>query len=317
MPVAAPHTPVLLSAETTIASGSQNGLRNEALRNPFDVPIEIMEMRFHGSQTQVARLGNGNLGPPLAGNAVQIALELGGLKLTNGVVPMWNFGRAENPTGEVLPGTTSNGATPTFYNEYDWKLARPVVIPPGMGISVTAVSTGLVLDPITFRASCLARVCGRKYSAKDPVRIPWIAPWISKQLQVGLATTDTSRETDLITPAGRDMLLHWLTARMGVWDPSAAVNDDVSLPTMAYTLAQVKLRDSRGYPLVRNYTYWSTAFNQLVRAWTMDGQGFKIPADTYWIADLLVSALTLTTAYRAQAALAMVGSYEVAYGDIQ
>lgn len=322
MPVAAqPYTPLFLSSDATIPSGSQNGLRNEALKNPRDVPIEIMEIRFHAGQTMAERTGAGFYGPPIAGNALQVSLELGNLKLTNGAVPIWNFGRAINPTAEI--DFNNNNSPPIYvYNEYEWKLAYPLVVKPGMGLSVKVISTGLVLDPISFRCSVLCRVAARKYNDGDPIMVPWVAPWISKQFIVGTTTTDSSRETDLVTPAHRDFLLSWMTARLATWAPATSTtslgsNDDTSYPVMQYGLTRIKLRDSRGYPLIRDFTYWGSAFNQLTRAWAMDGAGFKIPADTYWIADLAVTPPTTpVVANQAQASLALVGSYEVAYGDI-
>jgi hypothetical protein len=68
--------------------------------------------------------------------------------------------------------------------------------------------------------------------------------------------------------------------------------------------------------VIRDYTYWSTAFNQLTRSWAMDGKGFQVPANTYWLVDVLTATRASSPTYQAQASIAVVGSYEVAYGEI-
>jgi hypothetical protein len=249
MPVAAPHTPIFLTSEVTVGSGANVGLHGEALRNPFDVPIEIMEIRFHAIQNRLVTIGLGTLGPRCAGNAIQIDMGLGDFKITNALVPMWNFGRSDICNAEISTDQAFVSLTPNDYvfNEYEWKLARPLLIPPRKGLSIKAQSTGLVLDPVSVRVSCLARVVGRKISSKDPVYIPWVAPWVSKQFFVGAVDAAHSTETDLTTPTNRAMNLHWFTARMAVWNPGVpntadqGTNNDTSKPTMQYDLTQVRM----------------------------------------------------------------------------
>ena len=93
-----PASPVHLSGSLILRSGTNGAVSQAALKNPMNQDMELLEIKFEVSGGQIGAFAN------VFGGTIWCDLTLGSIKLTNGSIPVWCFGRGENLEGEVTTG---------------------------------------------------------------------------------------------------------------------------------------------------------------------------------------------------------------------
>lgn len=271
-------SPIFVSAEVDIDPASSGPPNNEALKNPTDGPIEIHEIRFQMGMAPVTQSFSGNLFSNfICGGLVGVDLSVGNLPITNGTTPIWNFGKKVNPWSENV-GTSANV---TKFINFSWKLKQPLYLPPKRGLiaNFTNFGSGPGVTTISTRVSYSAKQCAKR---TGETLIPWAGPWRSKGIDMATAGTDKSQEINLKPPVSKPFSVERFTAR-------ALVNPSVALYSLVSSvLYEVKLYDSLGRALIRDFTPFDLAFSQATSSWELNE--LKMPGDAYFTAFLKKAA---------------------------
>lgn len=263
-----PVYPIHLTATATLGSNSSGGVNAIALKNPLGQPMEILQIKWSLYQSATNR---GDVGGVIA-----CKLDLGKHSLTNGFVPVWSFGRVENLTGEIINGTDTNGTVYTT-NEFSWKLPQPLYVPANAVVIPTFQHRGLIEQEIQVRISYSARSIPPGTPEPKKVSIPYAACYVSKSFNVNNAGTDSSSETDLINPFDEPLFLQRLTGRVAQLNlsntpPTIYDSDETYAGETVSTIQyNVRLIDSFGRPLIRNFVPFRMAFSGVTRTWETDG----------------------------------------------
>lgn len=268
-----PYTdPIHLTASATINSTTQGGVNTEALRNPTGAPMEILEVKW-----QMRSL------PPLAtngmasGGVLGCKLELGKIKLTNGFVPIWLFGRCENffaDTPEIVPFGAGAASIPL---EFSWKLPRPLFVPSGAVIVPTFEHRGVTQGPVDVQISYSGRQLSMGARPPPVICAPWAASYVSIPFQDTVTGTDLSRETDLVNPFDVPIHLQRFTGRLSVASLAVTVGvANAQIYSDAFTYGAeldmtVTMADSAGNFVVKNALPFRQVFGGSTRSWEVHG----------------------------------------------
>jgi hypothetical protein len=279
---ARPETlPIHLTAVTTLASFSTGGVNAIALKNPFGAPMEILEVKFAIEGAAAAQTN------PLFGGCIACKMDLGQIPLTNGFVPVWGFGRAESLFLE-------NVVDPTFgagIGEYCWRLPVPLYVPANAVITPTFQHRGLVPDELLVRISFSARSLPAGSKPPSNIAIPYAASYTSKSFKWEEAATDSSKETELVNPFAEQLFLQRFTGRCAV-SATEAINQVLYTTEASVFLAQpeagsqmmnVRMVDSFGTPIVRDFETFRQVFSGVTRAWELDNKTTMAPRSYYQV----------------------------------
>ncbi len=261
--------PLLLSASGTIAPNTGGTIPTLALANPDHKPMLLDELRF-----QVA------LGGLPIGGVIGCDLKLGEIPLTGGFIPLWGFGKAENPRQEYFQaaGTLAKGVC-----EYVWRLSRPLFIPGNLALVPKFSARSFIGRPVGVKVSFV----GRQLPAMTTPRIleiPYIASYESKQFVLdGSVQTDESSEDQLLNPFNVPLQIERFTGRYMHFNPSGigadgsvGLIDEIFDPGVGGTMAGlgifdtilgVRMTNSLGEPIVRINTPFRHVFDALTRSW--------------------------------------------------
>jgi hypothetical protein len=264
--------------------------------------MELLEIKFELEAASDAVL-NG-FGMPLGGS-IWCDLSMGSLKLTNGAVPVWSFGRAENLSGETKFG---QGATQRLsYNGYTWRLPRPLYVPAGTVVAPSFSHTGFVPGNINVRIG----YSGRTITKKPKVAyVPWVTAYASPAFNpITAAIKVASTEQDLINLTDKPIHLQRFVGRTFFTDQDGRVweHQPYSLGSQYLTM---RMNDSYGRPLVRNYTPFRSVFGALTRSWELEELGAQLDPQAYYRVFLNKAAMVMNLdqqTAQAQAFISMVG----------
>ncbi len=302
-----PSTPLHLSGGVLLSAGSNGSVPTAALKNPMGQDMEILEIKFevYGEYTNYISV---------FGGSVAVELTMGKIKLTNGSIPVWNFGKSENMTGEsqqdqALP--TVSG-TPTWVS-YSWRLPRPLFVPAGAVIAPNFTHTSLVPAPLFARIGYSARTVTAR---PKKVYVPWVSNWISKSFNpIENVGADVSTELDLVNPNPEVLFLQRFTGRALTINPAGG-DDSTEFFTDAFGSRYITLRmvDSYGRPIVSNYTPFRDVFGASTRSWELDN-GATLDPEGYYIINVKKEAFSASIAGSSgQLFVGMVGWREMAVG---
>ncbi len=291
-----PASPVHLSSSLVLRSGSSGNVSSAALKNPMGQDMELLEVKFEVS---------GDLSGTSAayGGTVLCSLEMGNYKLTNTSIPVWGFGRAENLDGEVKTDTTDT----KVWVAYSWRLPRPMFIPAGAAVVPNFTHAGLIPDDLNVRIGYSARTVNVK---PKTFYLPWISQYVTKAFNpISAAGVDVSTELDLVNPNNEALHLQRMTGRV-LYTLDGATNE-----VLPFSLAQsiyLRITDSYGRPLVRNFTPFRSVFGALTRSWEMDN-GAMLDPQSYYLVNVRKDAVAYSSGggAAAQAFISMVGWREM------
>lgn len=297
-------SPVHLSSSIVLAPGSSGTVPIEALKNPMGQDMELLEIKFELSGSAVGGL------VAAFGATIGCELMLGQHKITGSAVPVWNFGRAENLTAETKYDNNAGGDDLAFVS-YSWRLPRPLYIPAGAVLTPKFSHNGMVAAAVNTRVGYSARTI---FARPKVLYMPWVASYKSKAFNpISAAGVDNSSELDLVNPHPEVLHLQRFVGRALVI--SAADGSTGELGSQAFCSQSLSLRmtDSYGRPVVRDYTVFDQVFSALTRSWDMDN-GAGLDPQSYYLVNLKKAAATYgvgNTNDSAQAFISMVGWREL------
>lgn len=268
--------PLHLTASATIPSSSGGNVNAVSLKNPMGRAMEILEIKWQvrfdfGLNT--LRPGDATF---VLGGALGCRLQLGDMPLTNGYVPVWSFGRSDNLQECVVSSTRA-------YSEYSWKLPFPLYVPAGGVVLPSFQNRGLLSGDIGVIISYSARDLPQNYSPPPKVAVPYAAAYVSKPFDISAAGTDVSNETDLANPFDEPIVLQRMTGRVPVLSSqtSGFAYEKSGVPVAAEQM-NVRIVDSYGRPIIRDYAPMRQAFSALTRSWEMDGQQIVMDPKSFY-----------------------------------
>lgn len=285
-----------------LVSGASGGLSPAAFVNPTGQDMEVLEVKFELSGANQAGSSQ------LFGGSIWCELKLGAYKLTNGSIPVWLFGRAENLIAE-----NTIGANGEAFCAYSWRLPRPLFVPAGATVSAKFTHTGFIAASVNVRMGLSARTVFR---APKTICVPWVAKYVSKAFNpIADAAVDQSTELDLVNDNAEVLRLQRFVGRTLYIGSDGVVFEDFPqwFGSQYLTLRMV---DSFGRPIVRAYTPFRSVFHALTRSWELEPSGAEMDPFAFYIINLkkLVASVAAggPTGAQAQAMVSLVGWREVA-----
>lgn len=264
--------PVILSDSVALAAGATGILNLTRLQAPQLRPMLVREIVFSASiPTSV-----GDFGP-----IVQARLLAGRLTITDGFVPISNFGptydRFYNDSNALgLSGAQSAGVT-TTYSVYRWVLPQPLYVGAGGGIHATFFRTAqfdssftaaVTSASITARCTVIGSIV--KGPAPSEIDVPYAAAFVAATS--GLRARK-SLEDDLKNVTDKPV-----TTQRFVGTLLSTAGAPASTPSRIYNLSasndfRVQIVDPHGNTLTSAPTTpdvnWESIFHPQHPAWTI------------------------------------------------
>ena len=295
-----PATPIHLYGSVVLRSGSNGSVPPAAMKNPMGQDMELLEIKFEVSGASPGAE------PRVFGGTIWCELIMGSYKLTNGSIPVWNFGRAENILGEVK----FDALNQTAHYAYSWRLPRPLFIPAGAVVTPNFTHTGFVQETLNVMVGYSARTV---FTKPKRIYMPWVAKYASKVFNpITDADTDISTELDLVNPNSEVLHLQRFVGRTQRLSTLQA-SSETSQPVPSQFL-QVRITDSYGRPVLRNYAPFRSVFGSLTRSWELDN-GAILDPESYYIVNLRKDAMSIVSPLlendSTQAFVSMVGWREL------
>ncbi len=278
-----PASPVHLTGFVVLRANTSGSVPAAALKNPMNQDMELLEIKFELSGPRQTASAAG-----VFGGTISCELSLGSHKITNGSVPCWNFGRAENLEGEVKSDTTDT----LDFASFSWRLPRPLFIPAGAVVIPTFTHNGYIPQAVTVR---VGYSCRTVFTKPKRIYVPWVAKYVSKAFNpLTDADTDLSSELDLVNSNPEVLHLQRLTGRLLFLGSSDGVPLTSSVQPMSLGAQYMTLRitDSYGRPIVRNYSTFDSVFNAQTRSWEMEGDA-ELDPEAYYLVNLKKGAMAL------------------------
>lgn len=265
--------PILLRVSQTVQPNAEQETQSLAMMNPSGEPMEIRSFLFSAFQAEPSIQTLANIG-----GMYSIALRVAGKPLTNGPIPMWNFGPAISLGGEtVFEQAPVGGIRNTSIASYRWMLDRPLYIPAGVSIEVSIRSTGSFSKPVTVGVTASGSVVPHK-PKPSRVDVPWVCVYASKSFNWDEEGSDASPETQLINPFDVPLEVSRFVGRINqltdyfAGDLSSNDTTEFIIPSVLGLYGQtfkVKMNDSSGNPVVRVATMFRNVFEAKNRSWEL------------------------------------------------
>lgn len=306
--------PIHLTATVTIQPGTNGGVNTISLQNPLGLPMELLEIKWMVSSDP---------GVTVNGGAIECALNLASIPVSQGFVPIWNYGPCRNEIQEQVDVL----ADQVYYPIYDWKLKHPLFIPGGACLQPTFKHRGLVQYPITVRIDYSCRTLPRNYIPPKKIKIPYVSGWVAKAFQMigDDATdidTDVSQETDINNRWDHPVQVHEWTGRCDFFITSDETHNETNENGSGRIGVQIK--DSRGEVTVGRIlpVPFRTLFSRVTRSWEVD---YPMPAHLWYRVQLTRTPLVLAPGSvrdgllgtLLQPMMALIGTHEMDRGGIK
>jgi hypothetical protein len=297
-----PVAPIHLSSAVQLPTGTSGGVSVATLKNPMGQDMEILEIKFEvvgplDTDSEVASAYGGSIG---------CELVMGNYKLTNGSIPVWCFGRAENLSAESktdLYGSTAG----LSYNAYTWRLPRPLFVPAGAVIQPKFNHFGYVPQTLTTRIGYSGRSV---FKSPRAAYVPWVAAYMSKVFNpITAATTDVSSTRDLINDTDKVFHLQRFVGRT-LFTSQDDLHSEAAPSPFGSRYLTMRMVDSYGRPIVRTYTPFRSVFGAPTRSWELEEIGAQLDPGAFYQVFLKKAAMTMAAnqdAGQIQAFVSMVG----------
>lgn len=275
--------PLILSDTVTLAINEEKQLFAKAkLNNPLKTPMWVDEIIFSIGSTSFKNSGGTypfsawNTGLNYGG-VISAKLFLDRTALTNGYVPLWNFGRAINTTSYSNVASTMLTDAPQVFV---WHLPKPLWMSPDAILTPTVKRTneGSIAN-VTVRCTVLGRAINSSDPVPKTIDVPWVASWVGATRSMGTDNTDQSEGQHLVNPFAVPLKVQRFIGRIkattsdGTTTVTEAMSQgsDNNSDSAAYSQwLLVRMNDSRGRIVVRDYTPFGLLFNQVDRSWSVD-----------------------------------------------
>lgn len=297
-----PVSPIHLSSSIVLRSGTVGEPSPAAFLNPMGKDMELLEVKFEIS----GPLQNGNT--PVFGGTISCEMVLGEIKVTNGAIPVWNFGRAENLDGETVVDTTDVVADRRGFSAFSWRLPRPLFIPAGNVLKPKFTHTGYVPDTLNVRVGYSCRTVNK---APKKVCVPWVAKYASIVFNpLDTAAKTQSAELDLVNSNPEPLHLQRFVGRTLLLSPDGTGSEN--FPQLFGSQAlKLRIVDSYGRPIVRSFTPFRSVFAAATRSWELDNGSILDPNSFYRVLIQKDAMVLADPGWSGQAFVSMVGWREV------
>jgi hypothetical protein len=288
------NLPRLLSSSVVLGTNSTNGVNVQSLRNPEPGPMLIHEIRWDLHAEGVVPGLTVDLKP--SGAIIGCKLSLGEHDLTNGFVPVWNFGKLYTPfyldTPPLFPRGESSTwglhddvvdgvpAGPRASVAYRWKLRHPLFVPNGAVLTPTFENRGGSPGSIESRISYVAQSLPVRTPTPNVVQLPWVAYHASKAFAYAQADFDESGDLDLVNPHKEALSLERFTGRIAYLTASTYGYEDYDGDNqnggnfgraVGSRMLRVRMDTSNGTPIVPLPTLFRQVFAHSTRSWELNG----------------------------------------------
>lgn len=339
--------PTVLRSSSEITANSDSEVSAGPLVNSSGEAVEIHEFIFSVRPTDSAIANYGSSGLFPSGGQFALGLSVKdssdfGYSLTNGVIPLWNFGQArqlgeEEKVQSFQPDFNGNYLINGFLTSvYSWKLDYPMYLPPGARIVPVSRPLGSFNGDVVLGVTAIGKILPNRPVAAA-YKIPWVCAAISKSFSFSEQGTDSSNDNALYNPftdtnvvierfIGRFLISKNVTVettpastQLTVFDTTFLDASRALTATMAYSgnnlfsqLFSIQMRDSIGNPLVREKTLFRNVFEAQTRSWETRQ---VLPPRQYHKVDFFKASTELpwTTPGRIQGAVSSVGWREVSW----
>lgn len=312
--------PIILWGSVVAQPNADAAVPNEQLANPFEVPIEVLGMRFRVYPKNV----EDNESARLTGSGVKVKLDIGKAAVASDI-PINLFGnvRESFENGQEL---TNNGDAFSFPTTYDWKLRYPLFVPPGKVLSAVFTPIGINKYPVNIDVMYLCRTWDTRRPIPRVVKVPWATSFESKSFRNESdlpSDSDASSALDILNPfpvplelslvSGRCAALQLLVASQQgtVLDADYIYEDPVFYRAVR---SMLRMRSSRGFDLIRTPVPFEGVFPIGWRAWDIP-DGWQMAPQEYYTARLDVSGtgadVPSSDVSQAQFAIGIIGYRDV------
>jgi hypothetical protein len=327
------YDPLVLFAETTLATGAAVSPNTAALQNPHGVPMELLAVKF-----RIHTLNNEgtNSAQSVSGLGVGVKLDMGKIAIVDAGVPVSLMSTARDDgedSGLGYPVFTTSNLDPdegdtAFVYDYLWRLKYPLFIPPSA--AVTPIFNHLTQTPFDVRVSVTYYCRTFRGSSKMPaiVQVPWVVSYKSKSFDINEggnpADHDESSELDIRNPfpAGR-VEIQRITGRQNFYvsglqpgNPNSNYEFGAN-PGFADQVNQhlrVTIHGSRGDDIVRTPTLFGSLFPGVFKTWELGPCWYMYPGEFYDVRltrDEFVGPLAADSTARMQVAIGVVGYQKI------
>lgn len=308
----------LSSAVSNLQPGAGGvGVNIKALVNPGPGPMEVHGIKF--------RIRSASYAP--SGAMIACRLDLGEFGLTNGFVPVFAFGRAENALGEQV--TAAPGSAISYaYAQYVARLSRPIYLPVGAAIRPQLMHKGQATTPADVNVSVFGRMLSPRSPLPTVLKLPYWTSYVSKSFALGTPDQETSSESDLYNPFDTDLELERFVGRVNFTSDAGfaygslmtemesspyALQTGGLLSYLGDSIGQLLLTmtDSDGFPVVKRPAPFRLVFDHLTRSWPLS---HTLPPRGYYHVELYNQAPLYGAApypVNMQATIAMMGWREI------
>lgn len=328
---------LLLSASCEVPSGADGSVNTVALKNPYDLPMHIREIRFRiypvlqaGDSPSIFRL--------VTGQALGVKLDMGDIPIVDSQVPVSAFGTIRDASDYTAqtPITSSTSHLPSAAQalriftdpaesrssapvSYTWRLRYPLYVPPKAVVTPMFTHLGQTPRPIHVDVIYVCNTLPKSYKPPSHVMIPWVGKFLSKafdNIENTGAAQQASTELNLVNPFAVPLEVARLTGTLALNFNAASSTGALVEDWMEHRnyLGTTKARSSKGDELARKPVPFSGHYPFVWRTWDIPA-GWQLGAGDYYRMFLDVGAVDYTTDVyqgRDQYAISLTGYRKVA-----
>jgi hypothetical protein len=310
--------PVILWGSTIAQPNVDSAVPNEQLANPFQIPIEILSVRFRVYPIVTATRQSARL----TGSGVKVKLDIGDVAVASDI-PISLFGdvRGTYENGQVIQDLASVSAL-AYPCTYDWKLKYPLYIPPGKAMSAVFTPIGLNQLPVRIDVLYICRTWDVAKPLPRKVKAPWAASFESKSFRNESdldAEVSVSNALDVLNPFAVPLELAFIGGRCAALKLTATYIDTYTDfvyedPVLyRHMRSAVRMRSSRGFDLIRTPVPFEGVFPAGWRGWDVPDGWQMSPQEYYKVQVDMTATATVAAAdiSQAQFSVGIVGYRDV------
>lgn len=322
--------PVVLYGTATIPVASSGAPDNSTLQNPYETPIEILEVRFRIYPTYPN--ADNVAFQSVTGMGVGVKMDLGKAAVIDGFVPV-NAMSSNRDSYEGMGALYSQPAvglaSEAYQVMYGWRPRYPIYVPGRATLACAFQTQGQIDSPIV----CDVVYIGRTWPVGKPkprtVKVPWVASFEATPVETSGSTqalsNDVSASTDVQNPFAANLELDKIFGRMAQLTPlnptlgsgsNRLIEDSIVGRLIRFKL---KIRSSRGFDILRNQTQFGSLFTRNWIVWDIPGRWELVPREFYTFAfQASAETLEVATPYtqQSQPSVGIVGYRNVAVADL-